>query len=660
MNEHPGAPVHVTRRAFFLWAIAWLVAAHSVERILLLAGFAPVGTWPVAGAKVLAVGLVMDVFVAMVVALPFLVWSLVVPDRWFRAGWHRWMFWGAGFVFWLIAIFLLCAEWFFFDEFKSRFNTVSIDYLIYPHETFVNIRDSYPVGWVVAGCALLAALWVAASRQLFRAMWTVPVRCPTRLGELLVVAGLVAVLVPFVGNRLTRFSTDRVQNELAGNGWYSGIQAAVTRDLDYRPFYRTVPLDEAYERARQLVSETNSVFLEEGHSLRRRVGGDPAKPRLNVVLFLEESLGSEFLGCLGRPTTLTPELDRLANEEGMLFTHLYASGNRTVRGMEGVLCSFPPLPGDSVVVRDRAGTVDTLAHVFQRDGYSTTFLYAGRGVFDHLRPFMTANGFERFIEQKDFVNPAFSTIWGVCNEDLYGRALEECRVMAQSDKPFFVAMLSVSNHKPFTFPKGRIAENPDKRRRTHAVKYTDWALGQFFRAAKQEAFYTNTLFVVVADHGARVYGRQTIPMPSYEIPLLVLGPAVGSRPSRVATLGGQLDVAPTVLGLIGRPYECSFFGRNLLSLPPQTGRALLHHNRDIGLYEGERMAVLGLNQSVEYFHGDPRTEPLRQVDKPDELDGKAERDAAALFLVADDLYRTQRLRPAGSRPALAQGRSAVR
>jgi len=86
-------------------------------------------------------------------------------------------------------------------------------------------------------------------------------------------------------------------------------------------------------------------------------------------------------------------------------------------------------------------------------------------------------------------------------------------------------LLSVSNHKPYTYPKGRIPEDPDKQKRAHAVKYSDFALGQFFRAAKKDAFWTNTIFAVVADHGARVYGSQTIPIKSYEIPLVILGPA---------------------------------------------------------------------------------------------------------------------------------------
>jgi phosphoglycerol transferase MdoB-like AlkP superfamily enzyme len=305
--------------------------------------------------------------------------------------------------------------------------------------------------------------------------------------------------------------------------------------------------------------------------------------------------------------------------------------------MEAVLCSFPPLPGDSVVVRSAGKPIETLARVLKRDGYTNTFIYAGRGAFDHVRSFMLANGYDRFIEQTDFKNPQFATIWGVCNEDLYARGIEECRNADQAGTPFLLAMLSVSNHEPFKYPEGRIPENPNERKRENAVKYTDYAIGHFFEAAKRERFWTNTVFVVVADHGARVYGHQTIPMKSYEIPFLVLGPAAVKEPARIGTLGGQVDVSPTVLGLIGRPYVSAFFGRDLFKIDPATGRSFLNHNRDIGLYEDKELVVLGLNRTVEFYEGDPK----HSVPAPttaSALNQGAEQDAVALFQVANDIY----------------------
>jgi phosphoglycerol transferase MdoB-like AlkP superfamily enzyme len=372
-----------------------------------------------------------------------------------------------------------------------------------------------------------------------------------------------------------------------------------------------------------------------------------------VVIFLEESLGSEFWGCLGRTNTLTPEMDKLAAEEGLLFTNIYASGNRTVRGMEGVLSSFPPLPGESIVKRDRSDNVETIARVLKRDGYASVFLYGGRGLFDGMRSFAVRNGYDRFVEQKHFEHPTFTTIWGVCDEDLFLRAVDEFRELARTGQPFFGTVLSVSNHKPYTYPKGKIPEDPDARQREHAVKYSDYALGRFFEAARKEAFWTNTLFAVVADHGARVYGEQSIPIHSYEIPLLIAGPAVVQSPSRVSQLGCSLDVPTTVLGLLGRPYETMFFGRDLLRSRPDEGRALLNHNRDIGLLAHDRLVVLGLRQTVEFYQGDPKVVDMSLLPQPTDPDRELEQDAIALYQVADDLYMHRRYRLDGEPSARA-------
>jgi phosphoglycerol transferase MdoB-like AlkP superfamily enzyme len=261
-----------------------------------------------------------------------------------------------------------------------------------------------------------------------------------------------------------------------------------------------------------------------------------------------------------------------------------------------------------------------------------------------MRSFAVNNGYDKFVEQKHFEKPTFATIWGVCNEDLYDRAIQEFRTLEAAGKPFFATVLTVSNHKPYTYPKGRIPEDPDKRTRENAVKYTDYALGRYFKMLKNESFYSKTIFVVVADHGARVYGSQDIPIFSYEIPLLIIGPAVVKEPQRLPQLGCSLDVSPTILGLLGRPYQTMFFGRDLLNSPPEGGRVLINHNRDIGMFRDNRMVVLGINKLVEFYHGNPKVEELRRIKDPDATDLELERDATAMYQVADELYMHERYR----------------
>ncbi len=665
MNDSDSASKNSWRSSRYGFVGFWLVSILAFWLALRLVLFfqfrpaAPVGNYILG----FLMGSLRDLLAAIWLTLPLLFWLLVVPERWFRTAWHRGFFWTICLLFWFGQIFELFVGYFFFDEFRSRFNTVAVDYLQYPHEVFINIWESYHVAIVLGVCFVLALGWVLTARKLFLGMWERPFPSRSPWLKVAALAALAGALLPFVITaatltgihespvRLTgpRISSDRTLNEIADNDDVAFLAAAWTHNLDYSAFYKTMPRPEAYERTRRMLAEPDSQFVEPGESILRRIAGDATRPRLNVVIFLEESFGSEFWGCLGRTNTLTPEMDKLAEQEGLLFTNIYASGNRTVRGMEGVLSSFPPMPGESIVKRDLSDNVETVARVLKRDGYSTVFLYGGRGVFDGMRSFTMNNGYDRFIEQKDFEHPTFTTIWGVCDEDLYDRSVQEFRELNRAGKPFFATVLSVSNHKPYTYPAGKIPEDPNQQVRENAVKYSDYALGQFFRAAKQESFWTNTIFVVVADHGARVYGEQDIPIHSYEIPLLITGPAVVKSPRRIGELGCSLDVSPTVLGLMGRPYETMFFGRDLLKCAPGDGRALLNHNRDIGMFVRQRLVVLGLMQSDEFYSGDPKLAEMKPLSHPGDTDRELEKDAIAIFQVADELYMHQRYRAAPER-----------
>jgi phosphoglycerol transferase MdoB-like AlkP superfamily enzyme len=647
--------------------------------------------------QILLIGFHQDFFVALGTTLPLLFWIWIVPEKLFGKWPHRILFALGFFIFWTVEIFLLFVEYYFFDEFKSRFNTVAVDYLAAPKEVAGNIWESYHVIPIVSICVVLSALWMVVALVYFRQMWFQPVRPRSRFAQFAVAlviffgvwvtfnprvtlfadmidrdwSGCVDWITSTVNG--THFSPDRTLNEIANNGTMSFVDAALTHDLQYDAYYQTMDKAEAYRRVRRLLAEPGADLTSQTNSILRHIAGDSSKPKLNVVILLEESLGSEFWGCLGRTNTLTPEMDTLATNEGILFTNLYASGNRTVRGFEGVFSSFPPLPGESIVKRDHSQNIETIARVLKRDGYNTIFFYGGRGMFDSMKSYALNNGWDRFLEHNppfndDFPNPKFETIWGVSDEEVFARAIKEFHDLNATGKPFLGTVMSVSNHKPYTYPPGRISEAPTEdnplrkpglwRRfmiklgfstkpgasRNKVVKYSDWCLGQFFQAAKKEPFWTNTVFVVVADHGARVYGSQSIPIFSYEIPLVVLGPAVVKTPKRIGQLGCSLDVAPTVLGLIGRPYDTMFFGRDLLKEQPTEGRVFINHNRDIGIMEKQRLVVLGLQKTEEYYSGDPKVANMEPLTTLTSSDQEIKTNAIAVYQVADDLYMHDRYR----------------
>jgi hypothetical protein len=361
---------------------------------------------------------------------------------------------------------------------------------------------------------------------------------------------------------------------------------------------------------------------------------------------MEESLGSEFWGCLnlqdGRlpARSLTPHLDTLANSEGLLFTHLFADGNRTIRGLEAVLASFPPLPGDSIVARTHTQGCDTLAQVLRRDGYGTTFIYPGRGIFDGLSRFTLENGFDRFIEQKDFAHPAFTTSWGHCDEDLYDRVLAEARAAHEGGKPFLITALSVSNHQPFTYPEGRIPEPSRMHSRKFAVKYVDYALGRFFEQAKKEPFWKDTIFAVVADHGARGVRQRDGPDSLLRSASADRGPGRGDKTAPRGNAGlparrGADHPGAHRAALRQRLFTAGIFWhrRRAVSRGSTTtaaSRSIANRNWSPGA------SAKSSNVSRARI---ARRSFANRLDAPTE---EAARDATALFQTADELYMQHR------------------
>jgi phosphoglycerol transferase MdoB-like AlkP superfamily enzyme len=578
-------------------------------------------------------GFLMDLAIVSVLTIP---WCAVVFFEWRK----RWMFYAILFGWMFIFTFLNVCDFLFFDEFNSRFNYIAIDYLfLNTAEVLANIQQSYPVAPIVSGIAVFVGILLWGFRKFLNRSFAV--QASLRQGFVAISGtSLVAIALAFpVDIRSIHSNPNRIQGEIGANGFYTLFYALKTSHLVYDRYYRSLPDGEAFERAKRLIYHRGDRELNVlENPLLRRIPARKGLGRKNVILILEESFGSAFVGALRRPPEdLTPAFDRLASE-GILFTRVYATGTRTVRGLEAVLSSFPPIPGASIVKRRGFGQVDTLATVFKTQGYDTAFIYGGRGIFDNMRGFALGNGFDRFIEQKDYAYPVFTTAWGVSDEDIFNQVLEDAGRQAANGKPFFTTVLTVSNHKPYTYPKDRIDLNPDDQRRPHAVKYADWALGKFFERAKSLPFYKDTVFVVAGDHGARVYGADFIPLPSYEVPVLIYAPHLLGKAKRIDQLASSMDVAPTLLGLLGFAYDSTFYGRDLLREDPREPYVLLQHDRDIARLRGSRLTLLSTGMQAYAFDLDSSSSSFgRSAPSEEEI-----RDTAALYQSAFRLFENGR------------------
>lgn len=545
--------------------------------------------------------------------LPLALYLLLLPQSLAQRNWQRRLLAVGLYLSLFGMLYLAAAEFFFFQEFDARFNLVAVDYLIYPHEVLVNIWQTYPVLPVLLAVAVLAAglfklLWPAWQRGLDQHL---PLR--TRLcwtsGHLVL---FVVVALSFSTDTLA-LSSNRVANELTANGLSSLFRAFHTNELNYPAYYRTLERDRAFGLVRQELGQGGGAFSSNNlQDLTQIHAGQPeGLGARNVVVIVEESLGAGFVGAYGDSRGLTPNFDRLSRE-GLLFANAYATGTRTVRGLEAISASFPPIPSESIVKRPGSEGIATWGGVMADLGYQTSFLYGGYGLFDNMNHYFGSNGFA-LSDRSDIPNPGFANIWGVSDQDLLNHALDYFDRQAESKQPFFSIIMSTSNHTPYTFPAGVEGVPPKGGGRLAGIRYADHALGQFFAQAPKHDWFNNTVFVVVADHDARVYGRAQVPLNHYRIPLLVYAPGL-IAPRVVETPTSQMDIAPTVLGLLGLAYSAPFYGEDVLHLAPgQLHPILVNHNHDVALLSGDRLVVLGLNRASETYRYDAaadRLEPL--------------------------------------------------
>jgi len=638
--------------------LALAAAVGAVLRLALGFEFLPTGGWPWPMPWLLVRGAFADVAA----------WSVLLAVPAALACFSSAPQWNLRLARFVLAVlggalaFLAVIELYFAEEFSARFNHIAVDYLLYPTEVAKNMWQGYPVVvWLVA-CALFGTLlaWPMTrfvARPASRSKFDVRARALQALGCILVGAlGLAWSRSEPLGHH-----GDRLEREIAGNGLVGFTRAILTAHLDYATYYATLPPDRA------------ALLFEDARGPKRTGNPLPVRPQ-QVVVVLEESFGQEFVGSLGGKRDCTPQFDRWS-ERGLLFTNLYATGNRTVRGLEGTLASFPPLPPDSIVKRPGLAGFPTLASVFREAGYTTAFFYGGVASFDNMGTWMSSNGWDEIVDDgwigpSPYPDDAFRTAWGVADGPALDLLLERQVAQHNAGQPFFATALTVSNHKPFLVPEpfgkpaklstrklvrlvgiGLVAmlvlaslwwrcrnvlgipalavlsmlvalgysmllklEATAKGGRTDGVRYADSALGSYLDGLETHGLLDATLVLVVGDHGARVYGSADIPVASYRVPALFLGAGVEPN-GRNERLCSQIDLAPTLLDLCSLPIPEGFFGASQLGLPAAGGRALVQHNRDIALFDDTHCVALGLQRTVSvYERRGPEFVPLEGRD----------------------------------------------
>lgn len=542
-------------------------------------------------------GLLHDLAFLSYLLTPLVFYAMWPGERWWSGRINRVLIYAVSlFVIGLIT-FDLVAEWLFWDEFQVRFNFISVDYLVYRREVTGNISESYPVVPIFSAIGLLSLLLFALSRKAIDASLAAATSpgARRRVGAMLLAVPLAAYF-GINSETLGHITGNNYKNELGKNGPYQFFYAFWHNELEYEQFYRTGDVAALSARLKDQVVQSNQRFLsDKPFDISRQVSYADTPKKLNIMMIVVESLSGDYLDSLTGTDHLTPYLDELSRQS-LFFTRFYATGNRTVRGMEALTLSIPPTPGQSVIHRPKNENLFSLGNLLRDKGYDAKFIYGGYGYFDNMNYFFSHNGFD-VVDRTSFApdETVFGNIWGVSDEYLFLRAIREADKSHAAGKPFYSFVMTTSNHRPYTFPAGRIDLPSGKW--TGAVKYTDYAIHKLIEDARRKPWFDDTLFVIVADHCAGSAGKSDVPLERYHIPLIIYAPKQ-IQPRRVERMVSQIDVAPTLMGLLNQSYVSRFFGKDVLLQDAIPERALMGTYQKVALFRDNHMAILSPQRAV--------------------------------------------------------------
>jgi len=578
----------------FLLLSIFLSISFTTRTVLLFKSFSHLDLTFLNFIQIYLVGGLYDLIAFFYYIAPFALYIILMPTKIFNTKIHKYFILFMIFAQIYAFIFSGVSEWFFWEEFGKRFNFIAVDYLVYTHEVVHNILESYPIPFLLASIFFIAlCLFYMLYRKVsfLHTSFLLQEHFFLRLKR-----GVIFLLLPFIlfygfnKQTFSHISQNTFDNELAKNGLYSLFSAFRNNTLDFHEFYKN-------ENIQTVMKKLNTLEGFNGYK-EKSIQSNKKEQRPNVVLIMVESLSAEYLGSFGDKRGLTPFLDTLT-KKSLFFTNLYATGTRTVRGMEAVTLSVPPTPGRSIVKRPDNYDMFSSGFIFKNRGYENKFIYAGHGYFDNMNSFFSHNGFTT-VDRMDFKDSevTFSNVWGVCDEDLLHKVIKEADKSYKKKKPFFDFIMTTSNHRPFTYPNGKI-DIPSHTGRSGGVKYTDFALKEFFQEVKTKPWFKNTIFVIIADHNGGSAGKTELPVWRYKIPLIIYAPKL-VKAQIVKKVASQIDVMPTLFSLFHWSYKSKFYGNNILS-KNFVQRAFIGNYQKLGYLKNNKLTILEPNKSVHEF-----------------------------------------------------------
>ncbi|PLX02855.1 MAG: hypothetical protein C0595_09310 [Marinilabiliales bacterium] len=349
---------------------------------------------------------------------------------------------------------------------------------------------------------------------------------------------------------------------------------------------------EAIEKVQHYLNIKNPEY---SSPIARKVQFDTiqdSKP--NVVIVIMEAMSAAKMSRYGNKKNLTPFLDSLSHNS-IYFENIYTAGKHTFNGIFSTLFSFPALYRQHTM--KNIHKYDGISSSLKNIGYSTTYFTTHDSQFDNVEGFLRANDFQNIISQADYPLSEVKTTLGVPDDYMFRYSVPEISKLAKEDKPFFVTFMTASDHGPFYIPEYFHPKNSDIK--DQIVEYADWSLHRFIQLASKEDWFDNTIFIFIADHGAPLNATYDIPLNYFHSPLIFYAPKIFKSNKQYKNIGSQIDIYPTLMGLINQGYVNNTLGIDLIH--QKRKYAIINDDDKIGIIDSMYLCIMKSDNNLQLF-----------------------------------------------------------
>ena len=555
--------------------------------------------------KIFGIGLFYDIGSLSYFLAVYVVYLLLFPSKFYGSTLDKILTKLSYGLFLFVIIFCFLAEIPFWQEYQRRYNFIAVDYLLYTYEVIENIHQTFPLPLLIGIIIIILFSVIRFNKKkgAYKNTFENSDSFRTKLIPSIIIFTILSLFHFNIKNSQTEIFNNISENELAKSGTYSFFAAYKSNELNFNEFYPTNNSDENYSILRNIITAENDSLITQKKDIKRLITNKGIEQKPNIIFICLESLNAEFMPRFGDKETWATAIDSLARKS-VFFTNIYATGTRTIRGIEAINLAIPPTPGRSIVKRANNENLFTVGEVLKQKGYTRNFMYGGDCHFDNMANFFGYNGFDIIDRKKQHRlskrlptkririednEITFENAWAACDGDIYNKLLKLADEQHTNKEPFFNFVMTSYNHQPYTFPKGVI--NSDENTRENAVKYTDKTFENFFKIAKNKPWFKNTVFVVMSDHCAYSAGRTEINVKSHHIPAYIFN-LKNQVPHEVDKLSSQIDIFPTLFGYLNWTYYTQLFGKDISKMTLKDERAFIGNHRKVGLLKPNKLLIL--------------------------------------------------------------------